>query len=144
MTQSENRISSAPLARAAGGARGWIVFAGISGAISVAAGAFAAHGLNAETEAAEIGWLHTGSQYQALHALAILAAAALTASGAAARAWAAAAQWLFVAGSVLFPAALYGLALHGPRWLGAVAPVGGLSFILGWVALAASALKADR
>ena len=45
----------------------------------------------------------------------------------------AASLWLFVIGSILFPAALYGLALHLPRWLGAVAPIGGSAFILaGW------------
>jgi hypothetical protein len=48
-----------------GSASGFIAFAAVSGAISVIAGAFAAHGLNAETQGAEIGWLHTGSQYDA-------------------------------------------------------------------------------
>jgi uncharacterized membrane protein YgdD (TMEM256/DUF423 family) len=128
MTGSENTASG----------RGWIAFAALSGAVSVIAGAFAAHGLDADTQAKEIGWLHTGSQYAALHALAILAVVALSACLSAG--WARASLWLFLIGSILFPAALYGLALHLPRWLGAVAPLGGSAFILGWVALAVAAL----
>ncbi len=118
--------------------RGWIAFAALSGAVSVIAGAFSAHGLDAQTQAKEIGWLQAGSQYEALHALAILAVVALSAR--LSIGWARAAQWLFLVGSLLFPAALYGLALHLPRWLGAVAPIGGSAFILGWVALAVAAL----
>jgi uncharacterized membrane protein YgdD (TMEM256/DUF423 family) len=128
MTGSENTASG----------RSWIAFAALSGAVSVIAGAFAAHGLDAEAQAREIGWLHTGSQYEALHALAILAVVALAPRLNAG--WARIAQWLFAVGSVLFPAALYGLALHLPRWLGAVAPIGGSAFILGWMALATAAL----
>jgi uncharacterized membrane protein YgdD (TMEM256/DUF423 family) len=124
----------------AGSGRGFVAFAGLSGAISVIAGAFAAHGLNAETEAVRIGWLHTGSEYEALHALAMLAVAALAGLGQLDARCARAAQWLFLVGSVLFPAALYGLVFHGPRLLGAVAPIGGTAFILGWLTLAVGAL----
>jgi uncharacterized membrane protein YgdD (TMEM256/DUF423 family) len=147
MTQSENRTGEASPARASSSSRAsrWpIAFSGFSGAVSVAAGAFAAHGLNPVAQAAQIGWLHTGAQYQALHALAILATAIATAAGLASRRWAVAAQLLFVFGSILFPAALYGLTLGGPRWLGAIAPLGGASFILGWIALAIGALKTDH
>jgi uncharacterized membrane protein YgdD (TMEM256/DUF423 family) len=49
--------------------------------------------------------------------------------------------WLFVAGTLLFSGSLYILALTGIRWLGAVAPVGGLAFLAGWVCLAWSAWK---
>ena len=50
------------------------------------------------------------------------------------------AQCLFFVGSVLFPGALYALAFGGPRWLGAVAPIGGTAFILGWLSLALAVL----
>jgi len=143
MTQSEN--SGAAILNHGGTGRGFIAFAGVSGAVSVIAGAFAAHGLDAVAEAKEIGWLHTGSQYAAVHALAMLAVACLAGIGRLSPKLALAAQWLFLVGGVLFPAALYGLALHGPRLLGAVAPIGGTAFILGWLMLAASALAArDR
>jgi uncharacterized membrane protein YgdD (TMEM256/DUF423 family) len=137
MTESENRAARA-------GEGGWIAAAALSGAVAVAAGAFAAHGLDATREAAEIGWLHTGSLYQALHAMALLAVVALDRQGLLQPKLAASSRILFLAGAILFPAALYGLALHGPRWLGAVAPIGGTAFILGWIALALAAIgRAD-
>ncbi|MBS0222170.1 MAG: DUF423 domain-containing protein [Proteobacteria bacterium] len=123
--------------------RGWIVVAALSGAVSVIAGAFAAHGLDAATEAGAKAreWLQTGGHYQLVHALAILAVAALANGARVKPGLATAAQVLFLAGSILFPGALYALALGGPRWFGAVAPIGGLAFILGWLALAAAALR---
>ena len=47
----------------------------------------------------------------------------------------------FVAGTLIFSGSLYLLALTGQRWLGAVTPLGGLAFILGWAALAWAALR---
>ena len=121
--------------------RGWIAAAALVGGTSVVAGAFAAHGLDPVAEAVEIGWLRTGSLYAALHALAMLATAILIGMRRLAPAWGRATLWLFLVGTLLFPGALYALALHGPRWLGAVAPIGGTSFILGWLALASGALR---
>lgn len=116
--------------------RGWIAFAALSGAVSVVAGAFSAHGLDPVAQAKPIEYLHTGSLYAAIHALALLAVVALAAQGRLHRCLTAVARWSFLAGGVLFPGALYALALDGPRWLGAVAPIGGSAFIVGWVALA--------
>ena len=122
--------------------RGWIVVAALSGAVSVVAGAFGAHGIDASSAAGvrarEL--LQTGSHYDIAHALAMLAIAALTRRAGLKEGLAMAAQVLFLAGSILFPGALYALALGGPRWLGVVAPIGGLAFILGWLALALAAL----
>lgn len=121
---------------------GWIVAAALSGATSVAVGAFAAHGLDLSTEAGLKAreWLQTGSHYAMIHALAVLAVVALSRGGTLNGGFALAAQCLFVVGSVLFPGALYVLACGGPRWFGAVAPLGGAAFILGWASLAVAAL----
>jgi uncharacterized membrane protein YgdD (TMEM256/DUF423 family) len=123
-------------------AKSWIVVAALSGAISVAVGAFAAHGLDLSTEAGRKAreWLQTGSQYQIVHALAIVAVVALARSALVYAPVALVAQCLFFTGGVLFPGALYALAFGGPRWMGAVAPIGGAAFILGWLALALAAL----
>jgi uncharacterized membrane protein YgdD (TMEM256/DUF423 family) len=125
---------------------GWIVVAALSGAIAVAVGAFAAHGLDLSTAAGVKAreWLQTGSHYAMIHALAILAVAALARGGALSGGLAVTAQSLFVVGSVLFPGALYALAFGGPRWFGAVAPIGGTAFILGWVCLAVAAWFAAK
>lgn len=122
--------------------QGWIAVAAVSGAIAVIAGAFGAHGFDPATAngAKAREWLQTGSHYEIVHALAILAVTLLAAGGRIGGTFAAVAMWLFLAGSILFPGALYALALGGPRWFGAVAPVGGTAFILGWLSVAVAAL----
>ena len=76
--------------------------------------------------------------------LAILATVALSGARLLAARAARIARWLFLVGIIVFPTALYGLALHGPRWLGAVAPIGGAAMILGWIALAVAAITAPK
>ena len=46
----------------------------------------------------------------------------------------------FAAGIVIFSGLLYGLALGGPKILGAIVPLGGLGFIAGWIALVLAAI----
>jgi uncharacterized membrane protein YgdD (TMEM256/DUF423 family) len=125
-------------------ARGWIVVAALGAGISVVAGAFAAHGLDPHTEAGAKAreWLRIGSHYEMVHALAMLAVVALSARLNARPA--VVTQWLFLAGGILFPGALYALALGGPLWFGAVAPLGGLAFIVGWLSLAIAAFGGHR
>ena len=120
-------------------AAGWVVAAAVSGALSVLIGAFAAHGLDPLADAKAIGWLHTGSLYAAMHALAITAVVALASVDRIGGRPALFSQWFFLVGSAVFPGALYGLALHGPRWLGAIAPIGGAAFVAGWVLLGVAA-----
>jgi uncharacterized membrane protein YgdD (TMEM256/DUF423 family) len=113
------------------------LFAGL-GALSalaaVGAGAFAAHGLKGHLSGEMMEVFETSVRYQMYHALGLLAVA-----GAVVR-WpgftATAAGWLFAAGTVLFCGSLYALSAGGPRWLGAVTPIGGFAFLLGWLALA--------
>jgi len=78
-------------------------------------------------------------RYQMYHALALLLVgwAATRWSGA----WAGAAGWLFLAGIVVFSGSLYVMTLTGARWLGAITPLGGLAFILGWLCLAVGAVR---
>ena len=125
---------------------GWIVVAALAGALSVAVGAFAAHGLDLSTEAGRKAreWLQTGSHYQVIHAFAMMAVVLLARNAMLSGPIALIAQCLFLVGSVLFPGALYALAFGGPRWLGAVAPIGGAAFILGWVSLGLAALLKDE
>lgn len=107
----------------------WLmIFAALSGAVAVGAGAFGAHGVSGQ--AAE--WLKTGGQYQLVHAVAALVAARMGASGP---------GWCFVGGAALFAGTLYVMALGGPRWLGAVTPIGGLALIAGWLWLAWHAMR---
>jgi uncharacterized membrane protein YgdD (TMEM256/DUF423 family) len=49
--------------------------------------------------------------------------------------------WLFVAGTLIFSGSLYALSLSGVRWLGAIAPIGGIALLAGWLCLAWAAWK---
>ena len=115
----------------------WLTVSGISGFLAVALGAFGAHGLQARLAAAadaakRIGWWQTAAHYHLLHALALGLVAVLVARAPQARF----AGFAFVVGMLLFSGSLYLMALGGPRWLGAVTPLGGLGFLVGWAVLA--------
>src|SRR5690349_1723172 len=112
-----------------------IIFAGVLGASGVALGAWAAHGLEASHGRRTVELVDTAVRYQLVHAVAVCTAVALAhllaGKSIAARCMAIAA-WLFVIGAALFCGALHALAFGAPRWLGMVAPVGGLALIGGW------------
>jgi uncharacterized membrane protein YgdD (TMEM256/DUF423 family) len=118
--------------------RDWLTLAALSGLISVAVGAFAAHGV---TDFLAKDWLRTGAQYQFMHAMACFACAIVMQLGGLRARFAPA---FFLAGSVLFSGSLYAMAAGAPRWLGAVTPIGGLMFLIGWAALIWAARQVDR
>ena len=107
--------------------------------LAVAAGAFGAHSLKATLAPEMLEVFETGVRYQMYHAVGLVLAGS-TASGSEMR-WFRWAGWLFVAGILLFSGSLYVLALTGTRWLGAITPLGGAAFILGWGALARGVWK---
>lgn len=113
-----------------GAMRSWIPLAAVLGFLSVAFGAFAAHGLSAP-KAQE--WMRTGAEYGFVHVLATLACVPLVQAGAARARFA---PPLFLAGVVIFSGTLAAMALGGPRWLGAITPIGGTLFLSGWGVLA--------
>ena len=111
----------------------------LSAILGVGAGAFGAHALRARLMAEHLAVFETAARYQMYHALGLLAVAwAATRWPGALPVWA---GWLFVAGTVLFSGSLYILALTGIRWCGAVTPLGGLAFLVGWVCLGLSAVR---
>ena len=110
---------------------------GLSGCLAVAAGAFGAHALRDRLSADLLDVFQTGASYQMYHALALLAVGILLPRfSIGGSPWLNAAGWLFLAGTLLFSGSLYALALSGARWLGAITPLGGVAFLLGWLALA--------
>lgn len=107
--------------------------------LGVAAGAFGAHALRARLSPGDLGIFETAVRYQMYHALALLAVAwAAQRWPGAATQWA---GWLFVAGILIFSGSLYILVLTGPRWMGAITPIGGVALIAGWVCLMLGALR---
>lgn len=96
------------------------VFAAISAAVAVAAGAFGAHGAAGPQEAE---WLRTGGLYQLIHAVAALAIMGVARGPAV----------MLLAGGALFAVTLYAMAFGAPRWFGAITPIGGTLLIAGWL-----------
>jgi uncharacterized membrane protein YgdD (TMEM256/DUF423 family) len=115
--------------------RAAMTFAALLMALAVAAGAFGAHALRGRIGGDMISVWQTGVQYHAWHAIG-LALVGLLSIHAPDRAGLALAAWLFIAGIVIFSGSLYTLALTGNRAWGAATPVGGVAFLLGWVAFA--------
>ena len=113
----------------------WVVVGAVWGFLGVALGAFGAHGLKARASEQALAWWQTGALYHLVHALAIVAVGLLKAQTGRGDG----AGWAFLLGCLLFSGTLYAMALGGPRWLGAVTPLGGLGMLAGWVLLALAA-----
>ena len=121
--------------------RFFFIAGSISAFLGVALGAFAAHGLKTKLSPEMFNIFEVGVRYHMYHALALLAVAwastrwpggSITAAG-----------WLFLAGTIIFSGSLYLLSLTGLRWLGAITPIGGLAFLLGWLFLTWGILHAN-
>lgn len=119
----------------------WAGLGAVLGGVAVALGAFAAHGLKERLTPEMLAIFETGAKYQMYHALAILATGALATRGGAA---ANLAGVFFLLGIALFSGSLYVLAVTGMRWLGMITPFGGVSFLIGWAALAVAAFRSSK
>lgn len=123
----------------------WIIVSAILAGLSVALGAFAAHGLQGQLSSSSLDAFKTGVHYQFMHALAILAIGIWTLheSSQPVQGWLTASMIAWLIGVILFSGSLYGLTLAGWRWLGPVTPLGGLSFLTGWIILAVVAWRVN-
>lgn len=117
-----------------------IALGAILGMLAVGLGAFGAHALknmlieNGRTETYEL-----AVRYQFYHSLAILLLAALYDKlNANLASWS---RLCWVAGTIVFSGSLYLLSLTGTTWWGAVTPIGGLLFIVGWILLIIAAVR---
>ncbi|KYG29291.1 DUF423 domain-containing protein [Alkalihalobacillus trypoxylicola] len=110
-------------------------------ALAVGIGAFGAHGLEGKISERMLKNYQTGVQYHMIHGVGILIvgllALKLTSSS-----LLNGAGWSFLIGIVLFSGSLYIMALTGITKLGAITPLGGLAFIVGWVLIAIAAVRA--
>lgn len=119
----------------------FLIISAASGMLAVMLGAFGAHALKDKLQAeGTLDTFQTAVQYQFYHTLALLAIALFLTKYQS--------QWLTYAGYsmtfgiLIFSGSLYLLCFTGIKWLGAITPIGGLLFILGWVFLLTTALKA--
>lgn len=115
-------------------ARAWIICGSILGGLGVAAGAFGAHGLQGKLPPAALLTYEVAVRYQLYHALALILVGLLAFAHPSAATQVA--GWAFLAGILIFSGFLYGYALTGMRGLAMIVPIGGVSFLVGWAALA--------
>lgn len=117
----------------------WVMLGALLAAVGVGAGAFGAHGLKDKLSPEYLAVFETAVRYQMYHAFGLIAvglvatridSTAIRVAGIA-----------FLAGILLFSGSLYMLVFSGTRAWGMVTPIGGLGFILGWLALAVAALR---
>lgn len=109
-------------------------------AAAVGAGAFGAHALKAILDPPMLAVFETAARYQMYHAFGLFVVAWLCRETHSR--WAVKAGWLFCAGILLFSGSLYIVALAGIKWIGALTPLGGASFIGGWMCVAWTAWRA--
>lgn len=117
-------------------------FAAVALAIGIGLGAFGAHGLRDRLSEGDLDVWKTGVQYQIFQALALMAVAALWHLMDGPRS-----VWgvkLVMAGMLVFSSSLYALVITGPRWLGAITPIGGVLMIVGWLLLASANFNSLR
>jgi len=117
----------------------WLIVGAVNGLIAVGAGAFGAHVLKTRLDADAMNAFDVGVRYQMYHALALLAVAWMC-HAKPSRAATGAGVCMFL-GIILFTGSLFGLSLLGWRWLGPVTPLGGVSFMVGWLLLAIAAMN---
>lgn len=109
--------------------------------LTVALGAFAKHGLSDRLDAHHLEIFETGVKYMGIHGLGLLALASLERFFTSKKLITI--TWLFVAGMILFTGSLFALALSGQNWFGAITPLGGLCFLVGWFFFATGASTAQ-
>jgi uncharacterized membrane protein YgdD (TMEM256/DUF423 family) len=117
-----------------------IVLGAMLGFLGVGLGAFGAHALKGRLTPEDAAIFETAVRYQMYHALALCAvgAVAMQRPGSLLHA----AGYAFLGGTIVFSGSLYLLVLTDTRWLGAITPIGGLSFLAGWALFAWAILKA--
>jgi len=117
----------------------WIFLGALLGAVAVMAGAFGAHGLASRLDAHALSLWETAARYLIYGAFALVL---LGLFGRQTVRGVDGAGWCLLLGSLVFSGTVAVLALGGPRWLGAVTPIGGTLLIAGFLVFAWAALKA--
>jgi uncharacterized membrane protein YgdD (TMEM256/DUF423 family) len=119
----------------------FILLGSLNMALAIAIGAFGAHGLTGKVADKMLANWNTGAHYQMVHALALLVIGLLLAHSGGNGSLLAAAGWSILAGIALFSGSLYGMVLTGVKAWGAITPIGGVAFIIGWILVTIAAVK---
>ncbi|MEI5908265.1 DUF423 domain-containing protein [Bacillus spongiae] len=118
----------------------FIIIGALNAFLSVAFGAFGAHALEGKLEQKYIETWQTAVQYQMFHSIGILVIAVFLGQypASALLSWS---SWLMLIGIILFSGSLYILSVTKISILGAITPLGGISFLVAWVLLIIASVK---
>lgn len=119
----------------------WFPLGAFLAALAVMAGAFGAHALKTALSPDMLATYETGARYHLMHALGLMIVGLVAERRPSRRVDAA--GWLLAGGVVLFSGSLYALAITGNRALGAITPLGGVSWIVGWIMLGLAVQAAE-
>jgi len=120
----------------------WILLSGtLMAMVAVMLGAFAAHSLKTSLDSYRLSVFETGARYQMYHALALILSGLMAGFNSLDQKWFRYAGCAFLLGILLFSGSLYCLALSGIKWFGAITPIGGVAFIIGWLLLLVGIVK---
>jgi uncharacterized membrane protein YgdD (TMEM256/DUF423 family) len=118
----------------------FLMLGSLNAFLSVALGAFGAHALKSRLSPDMLNVYQTGVQYHMIHSIGLILIA-LLADKLGNSSMVNVSGWALFIGIVLFSGSLYALSLSGVKVLGAITPLGGVSFLLGWILLAIAAMK---
>lgn len=119
--------------------KSFLPIAAFSGALAVALGAFGAHGLKPILSPELLESYKTGVQYQMYHAIALALVGIMQFHSKSA--WLQRAGYLFILGTLLFPGCMYVYVLSGIKAFAIILPLGGISFMSGWLCLSIHAWR---
>ncbi|MCS6856520.1 MAG: DUF423 domain-containing protein [Sandaracinaceae bacterium] len=123
-----------------------LILAGFLGGSAVLLDAFGAHALRKAWAALSEGpqrmeWWEVANRYHFIHALALALVGMLISKSENALFPLSLSAWCFVLGIAFFSGSLYAMALSGARAFGAITPIGGLLFAIGWFGMAWAGLQ---
>uniref|UniRef100_A0A7S4K1G6 DUF423 domain-containing protein n=1 Tax=Paramoeba aestuarina TaxID=180227 RepID=A0A7S4K1G6_9EUKA len=123
----------------------WLLVGSLCGGWAVALGSFGAHGLKKTASPEQLHTFEVGCRYQMYHAFAMITChfAKISANSVANRQNIDRAGYSFLFGTLLFSGSLYLLVMTGIKKLGAITPIGGTAFLIGWGFLSYAALKSE-
>jgi uncharacterized membrane protein YgdD (TMEM256/DUF423 family) len=115
----------------------FVILGSLLAALAVGLGAIGAHALKSQLTTEQLTTFHTAVQYQMYHAIGLVLVGLLSLHQRSR--WFDGAGWAMLVGILLFSGLLYAWLATGRRFFVYPVPVGGISFIVGWMLMAIGA-----
>jgi len=116
----------------------WIIISAVSGFTAVAIGAFGAHGLREKLSSEMLEVYKTGVFYHFIHTIVLLVLSLTNFIKSKIS------SVFFLVGIILFSFSLYIYSTSGIRFFAMITPVGGVSFLIGWLWIIVETIRIKR